>query len=84
MSLRDLGPRLTGEVVLPGDASWDVDRQVWNLAVDQRPMGIVWPRTADDVVATVRFAAERGLRLAFNAGGHNAGTIAWADDVLLL
>ena len=84
MSLRDLGPRLAGEVVLPGDASWDVDRQVWNLAVDQRPMGIVWPRTADDVVATVRFAAERGLRIAFNAGGHNAGTIAWADDVLLL
>jgi FAD/FMN-containing dehydrogenase len=84
MSLRDLGQRLTGEVVLPGDATWDADRQVWNLAVDQRPMGIVWPRSAQDVVATVRFAAERGLRIAFNAGGHNAGTIAWADDVLLL
>ena len=81
MSLRDLAPRLTGEVVLPGDATWDVDRQVWNLAVDQRPSGIVWPRTAEDVVETVRFAAERGLRIAFNAGGHNAGTIAWADDI---
>ena len=62
MVLRDLAPRVTGEVVHPGDRSWDVDRQVWNLAVDQRPAGIVWPRTAEDVVETVRFAAQRGLR----------------------
>ena len=39
---------------------------------------------ADDVVETVRFAADRGLRIAFNAGGHNAGTIEWSDDLLLL
>ncbi len=40
--------------------------------------------TARDVVATVRFAAERGLRVAFNAGGHNAGPIDWSRDTLLL
>ena len=28
-------------------------------------------------MATVRFAADHGLRLAFNAGGHNAGPIDW-------
>jgi FAD/FMN-containing dehydrogenase len=84
MDLRDLAPRLSGEVVLPGDPTWDADRQVWNLAVEQRPSGIVWPRTATDIVETVRFAADHGSRIAFNAGGHNAGTIAWADDVLLL
>jgi FAD/FMN-containing dehydrogenase len=84
VSLRDLAPRLAGDVVLPGDESWDLDRQAWNLSVDQRPGAIVWPLGADDVVATVRFAGERGLRIAFNAGGHHAGTIDWADDILLL
>jgi FAD/FMN-containing dehydrogenase len=82
--LRDLGERLTGDVVLPGDEAWDTARQAWNLAVDQRPMAVVYPESADDVVATVRHAAERGLRIAFNAGGHNAGPIDWTRETLLL
>ncbi len=84
MELRDLGPRIGGDVVLPGDATWDSARQTWNLAVDQRPVAIVYPESAEDVVRTVRLAAERGLRIAFNAGGHNAGPIDWSRDTLLL
>ena len=84
MELRDLGDRLDGDVVLPGDDAWGGARQAWNLAVDQRPVAVVYPASADDVVTTVRFAAERGLRIAFNAGGHNAGPIDWSQDTLLL
>ena len=84
MELRDLGGSLAGDVVLPGDEAWDTARQAWNLAVDQRPVAVVYPESADDVAATVRFAAEHGLRIAFNAGGHNAGPIDWSRDTLLL
>jgi FAD/FMN-containing dehydrogenase len=84
VELRELGDRLGGDVVLPGDDAWNTARQAWNLAVDQRPVAVVYPETADDVVATVRLAAERGLRIAFNAGGHNAGPIDWSQDTLLL
>ena len=84
MELRELADRLAGDVVLPGDETWDAARQAWNLAVDQRPVAVVYPESADDVVATVRFAAEHGLRIAFNAGGHNAGPIDWSRDTLLL
>ena len=84
MELDALVDRLAGDVVVPGDQSWDTARQAWNLAVDQRPVAVVYPESADDVVATVRFAAERGLRIAFNAGGHNAGPIDWSRDTLLL
>jgi FAD/FMN-containing dehydrogenase len=84
VELRDLGDRIGGDIVLPGDATWDSARQAWNLAVDQRPVGIVYPESAADVVAIVRLASERGLRIAFNAGGHNAGTIDWSRDTLLL
>jgi len=62
--LRELGERIAGEIVLPGDVAWDAARQAWNLAVDQRPLAVVYPVSADDVVATVRHAAERGLRIA--------------------
>jgi len=54
IDLRELGARLQGDVVLPGDAGWDVARQAWNLAVDQRPAGVVYPASANDVAATVR------------------------------
>ena len=84
MELRDLGDRLAGDVVLPGDETWDASRQAWNLAVDQRPAAVVYPASADDVATTVRFAAEHGLRVAFNAGGHNAGPIDWSRGTLLL
>jgi FAD/FMN-containing dehydrogenase len=80
----DLGGRIDGDVVLPGEPRWDIARQAWNLAVDQRPVAVVYPESAEDVAQTVRFAAERGLRIAFNAGGHNAGPIDWSRDTLLL
>ena len=79
-----LGSRLSGDVVLPDDESWDAARQSWNLAVDQRPVAVVLPESVEDVVETVRFAGEHGLRIAFNAGGHNAGPIDWTRDALLL
>ncbi len=84
IDIRDLGARLTGDVVLPGNPAWDTARQAWNTAVDQRPVAVVYPETADDVAATVRFAAGSGARIAFNAGGHNAGPIGWERDAILL
>jgi FAD/FMN-containing dehydrogenase len=84
VDFRELSDRLDGDVTTPGDDPWETARQAWNLAVDQRPVAIVYPETADDVVATVLFAAERGIRVAFNAGGHNAGPIDWSKDALLI
>jgi FAD/FMN-containing dehydrogenase len=81
---RALGSRLSGAVVVPDDTDWDQARQAWNLAVDQRPVAVVFVESADDVVATVEFAVANDLRIAFNAGGHNAGTIDWSTDALLL
>ena len=84
MDLRALSDQLAGDMVVPGDAPWDAARQAWNLAVDQRPVAVVYPESADDVAATVRFAAAHDLGIAFNAGGHNTGPIDWTRDTLLL
>jgi FAD/FMN-containing dehydrogenase len=84
MELLDLRGRTAGDVVLPGDPTWDTARQAWNLAVDQRPVAVVYPESADDVAATVGLAAAHGFRIAFNAGGHNAGPIDWTEPTVLL
>jgi FAD/FMN-containing dehydrogenase len=80
-ALRD---SLAGDVVLPAEDGWDTARQAWNLAVDQRPVAVVYPESADDVAAAVRFATSNDLRIAFYAGGHNTGPIDWSRDTLLL
>jgi len=82
--LEELSGRLSGSVTLAGDPDWDVARRAWNLAVEQRPAAVVYPESAADIAAIVDLAREGGLGIAFNGGGHNAGPIDWADDVLLV
>ena len=47
---------LTGQVIRPGDATYDEARQVHNASYDRRPMAIVKVADAADVAATVQFA----------------------------
>ena len=82
--LQALRTRIKGEVVLPDDEPFGAARLAWNLSVDQRPVAVVSPESADDMVEIVRFAGENGLRVAFNGGGHNAGPITWDDHALLV
>jgi FAD/FMN-containing dehydrogenase len=79
-----LAEHLRGSVVLPGDAGWDAARQPWNVAVEQRPGLVVVPEGVDDVVAAVRFATERGLRVAVQGTGHGAAARGPIDDGVLL
>ncbi len=48
-----LAVRLDGDLARPGDPEWDVARQAWQLAVDQRPAAVVHAASVDDVIATV-------------------------------
>jgi hypothetical protein len=65
-----------GRVHLPGDPAYDEMRMPWNVAVDQRPAAVALPRTAAEVSALVRVAAENGLAVAPQSTGHNAGPLA--------
>ena len=82
--VRALRNSFEGSVIAPGDGDWDVARRAFNLAVDQRPALIGFPRDASDVVAAVRFAADNGLRVAPQAGGHNAGPLGDLSGSILL
>ena len=70
--------------VLPGEDGWDDARHAWNMAADQHPAAVAHPETADDVVAAVRFARARGLRVAAQCTGHAAAELDALDDALLV
>src|SRR5215216_2956498 len=76
--------RLSERVTLPGDPGWDAARRSWNLAVDQHPAAVAEPATPEDVVATIQFAAENGLRVAPQSTGHGSESLPPLDGALLL
>ena len=65
-----------GAVHLPGDPGYDDARVPWNVAVDQRPAAVAYPRPPPTRSAqVVRAAAGAGLRVAPQSTGHNAGPL---------
>ena len=71
-------------IVLPHDRHWDEARLAWNLAVDQQPAAVALPESARDVGAIVRWARERGLRVAPQGTGHNAHPLGSLAHTVLL
>src|SRR5207244_2253449 len=64
-------PEFGGELILPGDESYDRNRAVWNGIVDRRPAAILRCASSQDVIAAVRFARGAGLEIAVKCGGHS-------------
>ena len=84
LDLRPLRENLDGDAIGPDDPSWDEARRAWNLAVDQRPAAVVLAESAVDVVATVSFAHEQGLRIAPQGTGHGAAALGDLEGTILL
>jgi FAD/FMN-containing dehydrogenase len=80
----DLRDRLAGKIVLPEDSGWDAARQAWNLSVDQRPVAVVLPETAEDVAAVVEVAGAHGVRVAAQGTGHSAGPMGPLEGTVLV
>ena len=75
---------LRGELIEPGDQSYDAARQVYNGMIDRRP-GLI-ARCADvaDVITAVNFGRENKLLVAVRGGGHNAGGLGVCDEGLVV
>jgi FAD binding domain len=72
ISFDALRAELTGSLHIPGEPEYDALVTPWNLAVPMRPAAVVAVRTAEDVVAAVRFAGAHGLTAGVQATGHGA------------
>ncbi|MDF2091701.1 FAD-binding oxidoreductase [Knoellia sp. 3-2P3] len=75
-----------GAVHLPGDPGYEMARMPWNVAVDQRPAAVAFPRSATEAAELVVCAARAGLRVAPQSTGHAAGPLAEGslEDVVIV
>jgi FAD binding domain len=78
------GLTIAGRTAGAADPDWDEARAAWNLAADQRPEAVVFAENADDVAATVRFAAANDLKVAAQGTGHGAAPLAPLEGAILL
>ncbi len=76
---------LTGRiVVLPEHPNWDEARLAWNLAVDQQLAAVVFPESAEDVIAAVELTRAFELRVTAQGTGHNAAPLGPLEDTVLV
>ena len=76
--------RHCGEVITPGDPTYDDARRLWNALHDRRPSVIVRPTTATKVATAIRFAREHDLEIVVRSGGHSLAGLTGADGCLVV
>jgi len=67
----ELASVFEGDLVRPGDPTYDEHRRIWNGAIDRFPALIARCRGVADVQAAVTFGRQTGLPVAVRGGGHS-------------
>jgi len=83
-ALAELSTTFSGDLIRPGDASFDEARRVHNGLVDKRPGLIARCRGTADVVDAIRFATQRGIPISVRGGGHNVAGRSVIDDGVVI
>ncbi|NYJ19458.1 FAD-binding protein [Glaciibacter psychrotolerans] len=71
-ALATVADQLGRAFIRPGEEGWDAARRPWNLAVDQRPAAVAYPRTIADVQLLLAVAAAEGFTVTVQPNGHGA------------
>ncbi len=79
-----LKSQLRGEVIEPGDDTYDVARKVYNAMIDRKPRLIVRCRDVADVISAVNFGRQHKLEVSVRGGGHNAAGLGVCDNGLVI
>ncbi len=76
--------RFRGQLVTPGDDTYDDVRLVFNMHIDRRPGLVVLCSGLADVVEAVKLADELDLLTAVRGGGHSVAGHSVCDDGLVI
>ena len=84
IAVEELRFRLRGELYEPGEPGFEEACTRLNAMVERRPRLVARCSAAEDVIASLAFARERGLAVAVRGGGHSvAGPPLCAGDVVI-
>ena len=83
-AVTDLSKFFSGELILPGAATYDEVRRVHNGAIDKCPAAIARCRGVADIAEAVRLARAQGLDIAVRGGGHNVAGRSCVDGGLMI
>jgi hypothetical protein len=70
-AIQEFKGSLRGELIRPGNESYDEARKVWNGMFDRRPALIARCSGTADVISAVNFARDNRLQVAVRGGGHS-------------
>ncbi len=70
-ALTALANSFRGQLVRPGDPTYDEHRKIWNGSIDRSPALIARCAGVADVMAAVRLARDNGVVAAIRSGGHS-------------
>jgi FAD/FMN-containing dehydrogenase len=73
-----------GQIIVPGDTSYEDARGIWNGSIDRRPAVIARCTGVADVVAALRYARSSGLQAAVRSGGHSFPGLSLCDDGIVI
>jgi hypothetical protein len=82
--LEALAEGFRGQLVRPGDPTYDEARRVWNGSIDRYPALIARCAGVADVIAAVRFAREAGIPVAVRSGGHSFPGLSVWDGAMVI
>ncbi len=83
-SVQAFAGSLRGELIQPGDPSYDGARCIFNGMIDRHPRLIARCLDAADVISAVNFAREQGLTLSVRGGAHNVAGSSMNDGGLVI
>lgn len=82
--IRRFAATLSGEIIRPGEPSYDSRRKVFNGLIDRHPALIVRPADARAIQTCVNFARECGLLVSVKGGGHSVPGLAVCEGGLMI
>jgi len=82
--LAELAADFRGQLLRPGDPSYEEHRKVWNGSIDRYPALIARCSGVADVIAAVKFARGARLAAAVRSGGHSFPGLSVCDGGLVI
>jgi len=84
VEVQQLATRLRGDLLRPGQDSYESARELWNGMIHKHPALIARCAGTEDVITAVGFARDHDLPLAVRGGGHGVAGYALCDGGLVV